>query len=67
VRRLALAVFLLAGVGGRSGAQETQEPPEVGRAYDLENAGKYREAAALFRSALRTTPTAGAVLGLERM
>jgi len=36
------------------------------RALDLENAGKYREAAQLFRTALRTSPTAGALLGLER-
>jgi tetratricopeptide (TPR) repeat protein len=38
----------------------------VARALDLETAGKYREAAALFRTALRTSPTAGALLGLER-
>ena len=36
------------------------------RALDLENAGKYREAAQLFRAALRASPTAGALLGLER-
>jgi tetratricopeptide (TPR) repeat protein len=46
-------------------AQE-EESPTVLRALDLENAGKYREAAVLFRSALRASPTAGALLGLER-
>ena len=50
----------------RSGAAQEEEPPTVLRALDLENAGKYREAAQLFRAALRTTPTAGALLGLER-
>ena len=35
-------------------------------ALELESSGKYREAATLFRSALRATPTANALLGLER-
>jgi tetratricopeptide (TPR) repeat protein len=42
------------------------ESPAVMRALDLESAGKYREAAQIFREALRTAPTAGALLGLER-
>jgi tetratricopeptide (TPR) repeat protein len=47
-------------------AQE-EERPEVMKALELENAGKYREAAALFRGIVRTTPTPTAVLGLERV
>jgi tetratricopeptide (TPR) repeat protein len=58
-------VVLLSIAGWRAVAQE-DEPPAVMRALDLENAGKYREAAQLFRAALRTSPTAGALLGLER-
>jgi tetratricopeptide (TPR) repeat protein len=48
-------------------AQQPEERPEVLRALELESAGKYREAAALFRGAIRTTPTANAILGLERV
>ncbi|HEU4993209.1 MAG TPA: tetratricopeptide repeat protein [Gemmatimonadaceae bacterium] len=36
------------------------------RALDLEGAGKYREAAALFRQALRSSSSVSALLGLER-
>ncbi len=46
-------------------AQE-EERADVLRALELEASGKYREAAVIFRSALRTAPTAGALLGLER-
>ena len=60
-----LALLLLPFVAFSATAQE-DEPPTVLRALDLENAGKYREAAQLFRAALRATPTAGALLGLER-
>lgn len=44
-----------------------EEPPEVVRGLDLENQSKYREAAALFRHSLAVAPTAGALLGLERV
>lgn len=60
-----LALLVLPLAASRAVAQE-DEPPAVLRALDLENAGKYREAAQLFRAALRATPTAGALLGLER-
>jgi tetratricopeptide (TPR) repeat protein len=53
------------GVAGALHAQE--ERPEVLKALELENAGKYREAAALFRGVVRTAPTPSAVLGLERV
>ncbi|CAN5914741.1 hypothetical protein BH11GEM1_BH11GEM1_00250 [soil metagenome] len=47
-------------------AQE-QERPDVMRALELENDGKYKEAAALFRAAIRTAPSPNAALGLERV
>src|SRR6185503_3547623 len=37
------------------------------KALDLEAAGKYREAAPLFRSALQTSAVVNALLGLERV
>jgi hypothetical protein len=37
------------------------------RALDLENGNRFREAAALYRHALQTKPTPGALLGLERV
>jgi tetratricopeptide (TPR) repeat protein len=63
-----LAVLLLsfAALGPRA-ALAQEESAVVMRALDLENAGKNREAAQLFRSALRTQPNAGALLGLERV
>jgi tetratricopeptide (TPR) repeat protein len=64
--RLALLVWAVAAVPRRSLAQQ-EETPEVVRALDLENENKYREAAALFRHSLQTTPTPGALLGLERV
>jgi tetratricopeptide (TPR) repeat protein len=42
------------------------ESPEVLRAIELENAGKYREAVPIYRAAMRTHPTPIVVLGLER-
>lgn len=47
-------------------AQE-QERPDVMRALELENDGKYKEAAVLFRAAIRVAPSPNAVLGLERV
>jgi tetratricopeptide (TPR) repeat protein len=62
---VAIALTLLPSTSRLARAQG-EESATVLRALDLENAGKYREAAQLFRSALRTTPSAGALLGLER-
>jgi len=42
------------------------ESPEVLKAIELENAGKYREAIPIYREAMRTHPTPVVVLGLER-
>src|SRR5690348_14996874 len=63
---LAFVLAVVTMVPRRSHAQE-EETAEVVRALDLENESKYREAAALFRHSLSTTPTAGALLGLERV
>jgi tetratricopeptide (TPR) repeat protein len=50
-----------------SQAQDTQqESPEVTRAIELENAGKFRDAIPIYRQAMRTHPTPIVVLGLER-
>jgi tetratricopeptide (TPR) repeat protein len=65
-RAVALGVVALLSLQAWSAAAQEDESPAVLRALDLENAGKFREAAQLFRAALRTSPTAGALLGLER-
>lgn len=54
-------------IAGTVQGQQVEERPEVMRALDLETAGKYREAAAAFRLIVRSSPTPGAVLGLERV
>jgi tetratricopeptide (TPR) repeat protein len=47
-------------------ASAQTESPEVMRAIELENAGKYREAAPIYRAAMSSRPTPIVVLGLER-
>ena len=47
-------------------AQES-ERPDIVRALELENDGKYKEAAMVFRAAIRMAPSPNAVLGLERV
>jgi tetratricopeptide (TPR) repeat protein len=65
---LAVAVVTLACATPRSPLRaQAPEPPEVMRGLELESLGKNREAAQLFRSALRKTPTPGGLLGLERV
>jgi tetratricopeptide (TPR) repeat protein len=52
------------------GALHAQAPADTMmfyKALDLEAAGKYREAAPLFRAALRTSAVVNALLGLERV
>ena len=66
-RRGAVLAALVVACTMPATAQESVESPEIMRAYDLETAGKYREAALLFRTALRASPTATALLGLERV
>ncbi|MEP6998859.1 MAG: hypothetical protein ABI969_00165 [bacterium] len=61
-----LAIVQPAVARGALFAQQ-EERPEVMRGLELENAGKLKEAAVVFRSALRAGPSANAVLGLERV
>jgi tetratricopeptide (TPR) repeat protein len=60
-----LVIVALAVVGARDVRAQT-ESPEVLRAIELENSGKYREAIPIYREAMRTHPTPIVVLGLER-
>ncbi|HJQ18770.1 MAG TPA: tetratricopeptide repeat protein [Gemmatimonadaceae bacterium] len=71
-----LAFAQVIAISSKSAAQSTGDGrPAVGnadttafyRALDLEGAGKYREAAPLFRQALHTSVAANALLGLERV
>ena len=64
VRRLVVALALLAPPAARA-----QQPDTTGvyRAMDLEVAGHYRQAAALYRPLLRTAVATNAILGLERV
>jgi tetratricopeptide (TPR) repeat protein len=66
-----LVVMLLsvspAFIAGTLQSQQVEERPEVMKAFELENAGKFKEAAVILRSSIRTSPTPGAVLGLERV
>ena len=66
-RLLGIAVVVLATAITPRVVRAQEEPPEVMRALDLESESKFREAAALFRQALAVKPTAGALLGLERV
>src|SRR4051812_25512427 len=63
VAALVIGGLLLSGVPSK--AQD--ERPEVIKALDLENAGKYKDAAVILRTAVRTAPTPTAVLALERV
>ena len=60
-----MVVVALALTGVRQARAQT-ESPEVLKAIELENAGKYREAVPIYREAMRTHPTPIVVLGLER-
>lgn len=72
-RRLSAAVLviavsspLLAQKPTADSSRPTGDSSEFYRALDLEGAGKYREAAALFRKALHGPTGVSALLGLER-
>src|SRR5919202_921431 len=65
----ALSAALCVTIGGAGRLASQQAPPDTMafyRALDLEGAGKYREAAMLFRTALRAGNPVNALLGLER-
>jgi len=64
---LLIVVALRLVMGGTLGAQAPADTMMFYRALDLEAAGKYRDAAALFRAALRTPTVVNALLGLERV
>jgi len=48
-------------------AQQQQDTTAFYKALELESAGKYKEAAPFFRTALNTTSAVSALLGLERV
>src|SRR5437773_8696705 len=64
---LLIVVALRVGVGATLGAQAPADTMMFYKALDLEAAGKYRDAAPLFRAALRTTAVVNALLGVERV
>jgi tetratricopeptide (TPR) repeat protein len=64
---VALALGSPAGARAQASQPVTQEEsPEVTRAIELENTGKFREAVPIYREAMRKSPTPIVVLGLER-
>jgi tetratricopeptide (TPR) repeat protein len=64
---LLIVVALRLVMGGTLGAQAPADTMMFYKALDLEAAGKYRDAAPLFRAALRTSTVVNALLGLERV
>ena len=63
----ALALGTPVSVRAQASQPVTQEEsPEVTRAIELENSGKFREAIPIYREAMRKAPTPIVVLGLER-
>lgn len=68
LRSFAAGLVLAAACAGRLEAQQqTVDTLAFYRALELEGAGKYREAAPLFRAALRVGSPVNALLGLERV
>jgi tetratricopeptide (TPR) repeat protein len=67
---IAGAVLVVVGSPARAQAQPQAQPADTMafyKALDLEAAGKYREAAPLFRVAIHTSAGINALLGLERV
>ena len=65
--RSILLLVAIAGIASQGRAQSVStDSTAFYRALDLEGAGKYREAAELFRVALRGPSSVSALLGLER-
>ena len=67
VSRLALFLVVAVALSSRPLPAQDEERPDVVKALELENNGKYKEAALLFRAAVHTSPTPNGVLGLERV
>ena len=63
---LLAAVIVSAEPVAAQAQAQSQESPEVLRALELENSGKFREAVPLYRAAISRHPTPIALLGLER-
>jgi len=69
-RRLRAVLLLLSALGAPLAplvAQGSQDTTSFYKALELESAGKYKEAAPLFRTALSTSSAVSALLGLERV
>ncbi len=66
-RAIVVAVACGAALTARAVAQAPADTMAFYKALDLEAAGKYRDAAPLFRSALKTPAGVNALLGLERV
>jgi tetratricopeptide (TPR) repeat protein len=66
-RAIVVALACGASLTARAAAQAPADTMAFYKALDLEAAGKYREAAPLFRSALKTSAGVNALLGLERV
>src|SRR6478735_8446134 len=69
-RRLRAVLLLLSALGAPLAplvAQGSQDTTSFYKALELESAGKYKEAAPLFRTALNTSSAVNALLGLERV
>jgi tetratricopeptide (TPR) repeat protein len=69
LRRNLASFALIIAIPAAAGAQQpaSADSTVLFRALDLEGAGKYKEAAPLFRAALRTPSAVSALLGLERV
>ncbi|MFN2564797.1 MAG: hypothetical protein ABR499_07295 [Gemmatimonadaceae bacterium] len=67
LRYAAAAVVLAATAAAQVEGQQNPDSLTFYRALELEGAGKYREAAPLFRAALRVGNPVSALLGLERV
>ena len=64
---LAMIAALVVLVPSSSARAQSEDTTAFYKALELESAGKYREAAPLFRTALNTTSAVSALLGLERV
>ena len=62
-----LAVFVLVGTSLASASAQSSDTTAFYKALELESAGKYKDAAPLFRAALGTSSAVSALLGLERV
>src|ERR1043166_2502146 len=64
---IVVAVLLCAAPAVPAAAQQPGDSTAFYKALELETSGKYKEAAPLFRAALRSSAGVSALLGLERV